>query len=112
MVEQGPGADGASVSRMLRDIALYTLARLVMVAVLTVAILLVARLIGVGEMPLVVALLFGIVISLPLGVWLLAPLRRRASTGIAEVDERRRREREQLRARLRGEDPPGQSAGR
>jgi hypothetical protein len=35
----------------------------------------------------------------------LAPLRRRATEGIAEVDERRRRDREQLEARLRGEKP-------
>ena len=38
-----------------------------------------------------------------LGIWLLAPLRRRATAGIAEVDERRRVDREQLQARLRGE---------
>jgi hypothetical protein len=45
------------------------------------------------------------VIALPLGIWLFAPLRQRATAGIAEVDERRRRDREQLRARLRGETP-------
>jgi hypothetical protein len=49
--------------------------------------------------------LFAIVIALPLGIWLLAPLRRRATAGIAEADERRRRDREQLEARLRGEKP-------
>ena len=51
----------------------------------------------------VVAMLFAIVISLPLGIWLLAPLRRRATAGIAQFDERRRSDREQLQARLRGE---------
>jgi hypothetical protein len=62
-----------------------------------------AHLVGIAEFPLVVAMLFAIVISLPLGIWLLAPLRRRATAGIAQVDERRRSDREQLEARLRGE---------
>jgi hypothetical protein len=65
----------------------------------------VGRLIGVDDFPVVVALLFAIVIGLPLGMWVFTPLRRRATAGIAAVDERRRRDREQLRARLRGEDP-------
>ena len=95
-------ADSRS-SRMIADVVLYTLARLVLVAALTAAIFFAARLIGVKEFPLVVAMLFAIVISLPLGIWLLAPLRRRATAGIAEVDERRRHDREQLQARLRGE---------
>lgn len=109
MTEQEPGT-GGGLTRMLRDIALYTVARLVMVVALTVAILLVARLIGIEEFPLVVALLFAIILSLPLGVWLLAPLRRRTSAGIAAIDERRRRDRERLEARLRGEDPPDPAA--
>jgi len=81
------------------------LARLALVGALTAAIYFVARLIKV-EIPIVVAMLFAIVIALPLGIWLLAPLRRRATAGIAEVDERRRRDREQLQARLRGEQKP------
>jgi hypothetical protein len=92
--------------RMVGDVVIYTLARLVLVAALTAAIFFAARLIGIKEFPLVVAMLFAIVISLPLGIWLLAPLRRRATAGIAEVDERRRRDREHLQARLRGENPP------
>jgi len=90
---------------MLRDVALYTLARLLLVVALTAVIFYGAHLIGISEFPLIVAMLFAIVISLPLGIWLLAPLRRRATAGIAEVDERRRADREQLQARLRGEKP-------
>ena len=56
------------------------------------------------EFPLVIALLFAIVIALPLGIWLFTPLRLRATASIAAVDERRRRDRSDLRARLRGED--------
>ena len=88
------------------DVLAYTLARLLLVAALTAAILGLGHLIGIREFPLVVALLFAVVIALPLGIWLFAPLRRRATAGIAAVDERRRKDREQLQARLRGEDPP------
>ena len=95
-----------STGRMVGDVVIYTLARLVLVAVLTAAIFYAARLIGVEEFPLVIAMLFAIVISLPLGIWLLAPLRRRATAGIADVDERRRHDREDLQARLRGEKNP------
>ena len=107
MTDDGEAKDsgvGGSTGRMVGDVVIYTLARLVLVAALTAAIFFAARLIGVKEFPLVVAMLFAIVISLPLGIWLLAPLRRRATAGIAEVDERRRHDREQLQARLRGEN--------
>lgn len=100
------GAAGGTSGRMIADVVIYTVARLALVAVLTAAIFFGARWIGITEFPLVIAMLFAIVITLPLGIWLLAPLRRRATAGIAEVDERRRHDREQLQARLRGEDPP------
>lgn len=96
---QTPGAAG----RMVRDVVLYTLARLLLVVVLTAVIFYAARLIGLREFPLVIAMLFGIILALPIGIWLLAPLRRRATAGIAAVDERRRSDREDLQARLRGE---------
>ena len=110
----GPETDGAvtdseaggTSGRMVADVVIYTVARLALVGVLTAAIFYAARWIGITEFPLVIAMLFAIVITLPLGIWLLAPLRRRATAGIAEVDERRRHDREQLQARLRGEDPP------
>ncbi|MDT5104387.1 MAG: hypothetical protein QOI25_1900 [Mycobacterium sp.] len=91
-------------ARMLMDVAAYTLARLLLAAVLTAVIFFVAHLLGISEFPLVVALLFAIVLALPLGIWVFAPLRRRATASIAEFDQRRRSDREQLRARLRGED--------
>jgi hypothetical protein len=91
-------------SRLVVDVLAYTLARLLLVVVLTAVIFGAGHLLGVRDFPLVVALLFALVIALPLGIWLFAPLRRRATAGIAEVDERRRRDREQLQARLRGEE--------
>lgn len=90
------------------DVLLYTLARLLLVLVLTAAIFGAGRLLGVRDFPLVIALLFAIVIALPVGIWLFAPLRRRATASIAAFDARRRKDREQLRARLRGEEPPQQ----
>ncbi|BBY59208.1 DUF4229 domain-containing protein [Mycolicibacterium sarraceniae] len=95
---QTPGAGG----RLVRDVVIYTFARIAVVVALTAVIYYVAKLIGISEFPLIVALLFAIVIALPLGIWILAPLRKRATASIALVDERRRREREQLQARLRG----------
>jgi Protein of unknown function (DUF4229) len=92
---------------MLRDVALYALARLVLVAALAALIYGIARLIGIADFPVYIALVFAIVIALPLGIWVFTPLRRRATASIAIFDERRRRDREQLQARLRGETPPG-----
>ena len=96
---QTPGATG----RMVRDVVLYTIARLLLVIALTAVIFYAARLFGIREFPLIIAMLFGIILALPIGIWLLAPLRRRATAGIAAVDDRRRSDREDLQARLRGE---------
>ncbi|MEW5813492.1 MAG: DUF4229 domain-containing protein [Actinomycetota bacterium] len=97
-------------SRLLIDVAAYVAARLVLVAVVAAAILGIAALIGVRDFPVVVALLFAIVIALPLGIWVFAPLRRRATESIAVFDERRRTERAQLQARLRGDGTSGPGA--
>lgn len=94
---------GGATGRMMRDVVIYTLARLLLVIALTAVIFYAAHLFGIREFPLVIAMLFAIILALPLGIWLLAPLRRRATAGIAQVDERRRTDREQLEARLRGE---------
>jgi hypothetical protein len=94
---------------MVVDVLLYATARLLLVAVLAGGIYGVARLLGVTQFPVVVAVLFALIIAMPLGIWLFAPLRRRATAALAIAGERRRREREQLRARLRGEALPGET---
>ena len=99
MSESRPG------SRLVVDVLAYTLARLLLVVVLAAAIFGGAHLLGIRDFPLIIAMLFAIVIALPLGMWLFAPLRRRANAGIAAIDERRRQDREQLQARLRGDEP-------
>jgi hypothetical protein len=95
----------SSVSRAIASVLLYAIARLALVAALAGAIYGIGRALGVHEFPIVVALLFALVIAMPLGMWLFAPLRRRATAGLEHATARRRRDREQLRARLRGEDP-------
>jgi uncharacterized membrane protein YfcA len=91
---------------MLRDIGAYALARLLLVGLLAAVIYGIARLVGVVDFPIYIALVFAIVIAMPLGIWVFTPLRRRATASIAEFHERRRLDREQLEARLRGETPP------
>ncbi|MDT5100826.1 MAG: hypothetical protein QOC76_4563 [Mycobacterium sp.] len=91
---------------MMIDVLGYTLARLLLVVVLTAVIFGGGHLLGLRDFPLAIALLFAIVISLPLGIFLFAPLRKRATASIAALDERRRQDREQLQARLRGDEPP------
>jgi hypothetical protein len=95
----------SSAGRAVGSILLYVAARLVLVVVLAAAIYGLGRLLGVQEFPVIVAVLFALVIAMPLGIWLFAPLRRRATASIEVATERRRRDREQLRARLRGEVP-------
>ena len=99
-------SDGRPGTRLVVDVLAYAAARLLLVAAVAAGIFGAARLLGLDEFPLVVALLLAIVIALPLGIWIFAPLRRRATASIAAFDERRRKDREQLQARLRGEDPP------
>ncbi len=90
---------------MARDVIAYAVARLLLAGALAAVIYGIARLLGVDDFPLYIAVAFAIVIALPLGIWIFTPLRRRATAAMMAVDERRRRDREQLRARLRGESP-------
>jgi Protein of unknown function (DUF4229) len=91
---------------MLVDVGAYLGARLLLAAVLAVAIYLLGHVLGLLDFPIAVAALMAIVIAFPLGIFVFAPLRKRATASIAAYDAGRRRDREQLRARLRGEDPP------
>lgn len=100
-MSKGPGPKAAAAVYIVA----YTAARLALVAVLTAAIYVIARLLGIREFPLAVALLFSLVIAMPLGMWLFGSLRRRATAALASADQRRRRDRAQLQARLRGEAP-------
>jgi len=96
-------------SRLILDVAAYVAARLVLVVAVAAAILGIGALLGLRDFPMAVAVLFAIIIAFPLGIWVFAPLRRRATQSIAVFDERRRAERAQLQARLRGDSTPGLS---
>ena len=95
--------DGSAAVRGVVAVLLYVTARLLLFVVVTAGIYGFARLLGVADFPLFVAALGGLIISMPLGMWVFSPLRRRATATLAVAGERRRREREQLQARLRGE---------
>ncbi|MBC7300244.1 MAG: DUF4229 domain-containing protein [Nocardia sp.] len=97
--QQGSGAG----KRLVRNLALYTLARLGLVIVIAALIVGVAKLIGV-EVPVIVAALFALLVAMPLSLTLFKKLRVKVNEDIAVVDARRRQDKAQLRARLRGDD--------
>lgn len=104
--EQEPaGPDGLAAARraLARDLVLYTLARLGLVVVV-VAVVLGAAALFSAEIPLLVAVVVGVVVALPLSLVLLSGLRTRVNTGLEVVSARRRADKEDLRARLRGEE--------
>jgi Protein of unknown function (DUF4229) len=80
-----------------RDLALYSAARLALVALPAVLLLL-------AGVPLLVAVLLAVVVALPLSMVLLGSLQQRVNAGLAVWAQRRRAERDQLRRQLRGED--------
>jgi hypothetical protein len=81
-----------------RDLALYTLARLGLVAAITALLML-------FDVPLLVGLAVALVVSFPLGLLLFRGLNLRVTTGLAERGAERHVVRERLRAELRGEQP-------
>lgn len=83
---------------LARDIALYTVARFGLVAI-------VAALLMLAQVPVLVAVAVSVVVVMPLSLLVFGRLRRRVAIGMAERTEDRRVRREQLRAQLRGDAP-------
>jgi hypothetical protein len=81
---------------LVRDVTLYVLARLGMVAVVMALLMLV-------NVPLLVAMAVGVVVALPLSLFLFRGMRARVAAELNERGEVRRAERERLRSQLRGE---------
>lgn len=102
--------ENRSAGRVALDVLAYTAARLLLVLGLALVVIGAGRLLGIEEFPVAVAFLFALVVALPLGIWMFAPLRRRATASMAIFGERRRTEREELRAQLRGQDDTGASS--
>jgi Protein of unknown function (DUF4229) len=88
-------ADDGPLPSLWPWLLLYTAARLVIAAVLV----LVLWIAGLGSYA---GLLFGILLALPVSYLLLKPVRERVNVALVARQERKRREREDLRARLSG----------
>lgn len=97
VLEQQAEQAESSQGGLARDLTMYTMARLGMLAV-TIAILILC---GV---PLLVAAIVSIVVVMPLSMLVFADLRRRVATGMAERAEVRRQRRSELKAQLRGDE--------
>lgn len=91
------------MGRAVVDVAVYSAARLALVVALTAVIYGLGRLLGLSDFPPIIAAMLALIVALPLGMWIFTPLRKRATDSLTVAGERRRREREQLQARLRGE---------
>ena len=92
-----PSGGPARPPRVLPWLLLYTLGRLAIAAAL-VALLWWA---GLGSFP---GLLFGLLLSMPVAYLLLRPVRDRLTAALAARNAGRRAAREDLRARLSGEE--------
>ncbi|MCG8925705.1 DUF4229 domain-containing protein [Lentzea sp. CC55] len=84
---------------LARDVTLYVLARLGLVAAVTGALLL-------FKVPLLPALAVGVVVALPASLFLFKGLRQRVAAGLNEHQAARRAERDKLRSELRGDEGP------
>jgi Protein of unknown function (DUF4229) len=99
MADDDPGAqaraDDGPLPSLWPWLLLYTAARLVIAA----ALVLVLWIAGLGSYA---GLLFGILLALPVSYLVLRPVRERVNLALATRQERKRREKEDLRARLSG----------
>ncbi|MDZ7929880.1 MAG: DUF4229 domain-containing protein [Rhodococcus sp. (in: high G+C Gram-positive bacteria)] len=100
----GNAAPSRSAKKSLAvNLGVYTFARLALVVVIAAVIVGVGLLFGV-EVPVLVAAIFSVLISLPLSLLLFKNMRIRVNESIAAVDEDRRAARADLQSKLRGED--------
>ncbi|MDV6263550.1 DUF4229 domain-containing protein [Rhodococcoides yunnanense] len=100
----GNAVPGRSAKKSLAvNLGVYTFARLALVILIAAVIVGVGLLFGV-EVPVLVAAIFAVLISLPLSLLLFKKMRIRVNESIAAVDEDRRTARADLQSKLRGED--------
>ncbi|GAB1508318.1 DUF4229 domain-containing protein [Actinophytocola sp. KF-1] len=83
---------------LARDLTLYTLGRLVLIAAVTALLVL-------FDVPLLVALAVAVVVGFPLGLLVFRGLNQRVTAALAERGKDRMDARERLRAELRGDQP-------
>jgi predicted Kef-type K+ transport protein len=94
----GPSGGPATPPRVAPWLALYTLGRFAVFAVLFAGVWFA----GLGGLP---ALLWALVLSIPVSYLLLRPVRDRLTEALAARSVARKAAKEQLRARLSGSDP-------
>ncbi len=87
-------------SRVGRDIALYTAARVGLAVLVTLVLLW-------FDIPLLVSIAIAVVVGFPLGLLIFRGLNERVTAGLAERGAQRTDERDRLRSELRGESAPG-----
>ena len=92
-----PAQVRSGATHLFGYLAIYTVLRLGLIIVLTVLL--------AFFMPLIVALLFAIIVQLPLSWLLFAGPRRRVNEAIAQSSARRRAERARLQSALSGDEP-------
>ncbi|MEO9326877.1 DUF4229 domain-containing protein [Gordonia sp. B21] len=91
----------ASPAKLALALFGYTVARMFLVVVVGALVFFGGRLVGV-DVPFLVAAVFGVLIALPLGMFLFKSLRVTVNTQIAAIDAERKARHEDLQARLRG----------
>lgn len=96
------GEAPATMGTLIVSVLAYTVARLVLVVAIAAVIYFVGQAVSVN-VPVLVAAVFGVLIALPLGLVLFKPLRLRVNDQIARVDAERSARRDDLSARLRGD---------
>jgi len=96
----GPDGGAATPPKVLPWLVLHTVGRLGIFALLTLLLW------WVGGLDLWSGLLFGLLLSMPVSYFALRPSRERLSEALVARSVSRRAEKERLRARLSGEQPP------
>ena len=99
-VPAGPAGGPATPPRILPWLLMYTVGRLGIFAVLTL-------LLWWAGLDLWSGLLFGLLLSMPAAYLLLRPSRERLNDGLAARRMSRQASKNELRARLSGDDPAG-----
>lgn len=95
----GPGGGPATPPQVLPWLLMHTIGRLGIFAVASLFLL------WVGLDPFS-SMMFGLLLSMPVAYFLLRPSRERLSEALVARSAARRVEKEQLRTRLSGEQPP------
>lgn len=100
--EQSSNRSGGAWGPLMRNMAFYTLARLLLFVAIMFGIIGIGQLIDL-DVPFLVAGILALVISLPLSMMLFTRLRNEINVGISEADRQRREQREDLHRRMSGE---------